>query len=307
MTWKWDAVACNLCGVRDEQVLGKRGGQAHWAGAGEEATVVRCRRCGLIYPNPMPKPAESDIYSNPDEYFRQHVEAKKVESYEHVIAEAEELLGTTGHLLDVGCGRGEALAAAMGRGWEATGVETSAEFAQYARTHHGANVVVGELTTLALPAGKYDAVLLGAVLEHVFDPLGLLREIRRVIAPGGVLWIDVPNEGGLYFKIGNLVQRLRGRDWVINLAPTFEPFHVHGFSPRTLRRALELADFRVERMTTPRAQAVSRARGIRRLMQLWAAELVDRCGALVSSGSYLDAWARAAADSENGATRSGPT
>ena len=56
--------------------------------------------------------------------------------------------------------------------------------------------------------------------------------------PGGFVMLDVPNEKGLFFKAGNLYQKARGRRWCVNLAPTFSPFHVFGFSPRSLRKLL---------------------------------------------------------------------
>jgi hypothetical protein len=61
-------------------------------------------------------------------------------------------------------------------------------------------------------------------------PTRLIGEISRILRPGGAVFIDVPNEDGLYFKVGNLYNRLRGRDLVVNADPTFSPYHVFGFS-----------------------------------------------------------------------------
>jgi hypothetical protein len=55
-----------------------------------------------------------------------------------------------------------------------------------------------------------------------------------VLRKGGALYFSVPNEMGLYFRLGNLYQRLRGRDWVVNLAPTFAPYHVFGYSQKSI-------------------------------------------------------------------------
>jgi SAM-dependent methyltransferase len=292
--WVLTPVSCNVCGPGPERTLGRRGGDAHWNGAGITSRIVQCARCGLIYPNPMPIPAKSAApYVHADEYFRNHPAEEKVASYAKILAEAERLTGGVGRLLDVGCGRGEALAAAAQRGWTATGVEMSPDFAAYAKAQYGVDVRVGDLSGLTLPERSFDCVLLGAVLEHVFDPLGLLREIHRVTRAGGVLWIDVPNEEGLYFRVGNLMHRLRGRDWVINLAPTWEPYHVQGFSPRSIRVALRRAEFDIVELTTAAAGPVSRATGLRKWLQFGGSALVDQVGARIGAGSYLDVWARA--------------
>jgi hypothetical protein len=69
-------------------------------------------------------------------------------------------------------------------------------------------------------------------------PTRPIGEISRILRPGGAVFIDVPNEDSLYFKVGNLYNRLRGRDWVVNADPTFSPYHVFGFSPRSLKALL---------------------------------------------------------------------
>lgn len=80
---------------------------------------------------------------------------------------------------------------------------------------------------------------------------------------------------------------------MINLAPTWEPYHVQGFSPRSIRIALRRAEFDVVQLTTAAAGPVSRATGLRKWMQFGGSAVVDRAGALIGAGSYLDVWARA--------------
>jgi SAM-dependent methyltransferase len=241
----------------------------------------------------MPKPIKSP-YQDPGAYFAKCRETERVARFSWILAEAERLLGRRGRLLDVGSGRGELLVAARGAGWQAVGVEPSEEFAKYSRHRHGVEVLTGTLESAYFESDMFDFVVIAAVLEHVFEPLTLLREARRVLQQRGVLYVGVPNEEGLYFRALRMAFRMLGRDWVVNLAPTFEPYHVYGFSPRSLQRALELANFRIEYMQTFRSRPTTEAGGCPGSMQAGVTLALDSIGERLGSGSMLDAWARAA-------------
>jgi SAM-dependent methyltransferase len=96
--------------------------------------------------------------------------------------------------LDVGCGTGRVLDELRFTGMRLCGVEASADAATSlrARGHEGHAV---DLETGALPFGdgEFDVVLCYDVLEHLFAPGRILREIRRVMAPRGVALLCVPN------------------------------------------------------------------------------------------------------------------
>ena len=98
----------------------------------------------------------------------------------------------------------------------------------------------------------YDVVLLAAILEHLYDPMETLRRVRNALRPGGLLFVDVPNEASLTMRIGNIYMRARGRNWAINLSPTFPPFHVVGFSPASLRKALNSVGFDIHSLEVPK-------------------------------------------------------
>jgi SAM-dependent methyltransferase len=80
--------------------------------------------------------------------------------------------------------------------------------------------------------GTFDMASLLHVLEHVPDPRATLTEARRVLAPGGVLLLALPN-------VDCLEARLFGRDWY----PLDLPRHYWGFTPHTLVRLVEECGF----------------------------------------------------------------
>jgi SAM-dependent methyltransferase len=188
----------------------------------------------------MPFPHDLSHYSDPDDYFVEHGEPKdRVENFAAIIRAAQGF-GAFAPMLDIGCGRGESLAAAARLGWEARGVEPSAEFAIEGRRELGVAIDVGTVEGRYSEA-SFGLVLLSGVLEHVYEPRRLLAEAQRVLAPGGLLYIDVPNERSLLHRCARIAFRATGRDWTLSLSPTFAPYHVVGWSPRPLRRALASA------------------------------------------------------------------
>jgi len=139
-----------------------------------------------------------------------------------------------GRLLEVGVGDGSFLAAARAGGFEVEGCDLSAPLAERAAARAGVPVHCVALDEL--PAAAYDVVCMHHVLEHVRDPVTLLRQAAARLRPGGTLHLAVPN-------IDCWEAHIHG--W------TYYDFcHLSYFDQQTLRLALESAGFRVEKMLT---------------------------------------------------------
>ena len=140
-----------------------------------------------------------------------------------------------GTLLDIGCAAGTFLVGMKRHGdWTLHGVELSPGVAEIARERHGLDVFTGTLEEAAYPDDTFDAITLWDVLEHLHDPAASLREIRRILKPGGVLIIRVPN-------LASWDARLFGDAW----AGLDAPRHLYVFSPQTLSHMLEGAELDV--------------------------------------------------------------
>jgi len=103
-----------------------------------------------------------------------------------------------GTFLDIGCGEGWALAYFQRLGWEVLGLDFSSfsleRFHPALRPRLRPGDMYAELEKLAGAARQFDVLWLDNVLEHVLDPAALLRLCRRLVAPAGVLVVDVPND-----------------------------------------------------------------------------------------------------------------
>jgi len=208
---------------------------------------VRCRRCGLVFVNPMPSAEEiATIYDDPLYFANRNEWAYGYNDYfaerdyytalfERRVRQCEQALGVTNgrgrRLLDVGCAAGFLLDVAAARGWEIAGVEVSPHAVKFAQERLGEAVRMGTLEQAQFDSDSFDAVVMLDVVEHVRDPVGLLREAARVLKPGGVLLLSAPN-------VCSISARLARRRWF-----HFKRDHVVLFSAATLLRALETVGF----------------------------------------------------------------
>lgn len=192
--------------------------------------LVRCLDCGLVtLPLAYAPPVSYEDAADP--YY--------IEQAPQRIANAHRLLSLVprgGHLLEIGCACGFLLVAARERGFSVRGVEMSAWASQYARETYGLDVRTGTLEAAALPADSVDVCVMADVIEHLFDPSATLREIHRVLVPGGRLLLLTPD-------VGSITARLAGSRWWGLLDD-----HYFYFSRQTLRRLLEREGFAVERL-----------------------------------------------------------
>jgi len=233
-------VGCNLCGSDKNRPVLKPYGR----------TYVACRKCGLVFLDPMPSPEHSQRFYTEKASSDPEVEEHRAGMYENFLEKIEKLKPKRGRLLDVGCGYGEFMKMARGYGWEVFGIELSYEACEYIRRRYGLPVYSRSLPEVGFPSEYFDVVTMWNVLDHIPDPLGHLREARRVIKADGVLFVRVPNFPfqRVSYHIGRLIGKLTGYD----LAHKVSVFHLYCFTHDSLRRILKEAGFGVVRILNSR-------------------------------------------------------
>jgi len=157
----------------------------------------------------------------------------KVVNAHRALDRIEQLMPYKGTILNLGCFCGTFLHVAAERGWASYGIEPLVGLAIYARAKFGLNVITDTLRDDSFPPEFFDVVTAFQVFEHLPDPLGELTRIWRILKPGGLLVVEVPNIDTVW--MGLLGQHHRH----------FTADHLYFFSPQTLEALLGKAGFTV--------------------------------------------------------------
>lgn len=221
--------ACDVCGAAGVAWFER-----------EQRRMVRCPGCGFAWiPEGVPHTArglsiyeddEFNLFGPDDDYYR---DATADEAARAKLAWVTRF-APRGRLLDVGANVGTFVHHARDR-FDAIGIEPNAATVAWANAHTGAPVELGSiLTDRPGYAGRFDAITLFDVIEHLEDPAAALRQCRRYLAPGGRLFVTTPD-------MGSVGARLLGRHWYyIDVEQ-----HISMFSTANLTRLLAAHGFRV--------------------------------------------------------------
>ena len=210
--------------------------------------VIACEVCGFRHVVPLPDPHELErayreayyteekptflAHAGEDQEWAELAQRDRLESFERLLPP------TRRRILDIGCGPGFFLKTAKDRGWSAHGIEPSRQAAEHAR---GLGLEITEEFFNAATAGqlcRYDVVHLNNVLEHVPDPLSVVRLARDLLAPKGLLCLNVPNDFTPFQQSARGALSI-GEWWV---AP---PHHLNYFDFESLSLLVTKTGFRV--------------------------------------------------------------
>ena len=286
---------CPTCGIEAGRTLGLRGGAYHRYGLGVTTRIVQCERCELVFPNPFPYVANSEaLYGDPDRIWRPF-SPRVLEAFNEMVRVGRGLIGTRDpSLLDVGCGAGHLPEAARRLGLtRVVGLEISAALVAEAKARYGHEILCQTIEDYAASTSEtFDIVTLSGVLEHVPDPDGFMACVRRLTVPGSVVYIDVPCEPSLITRVGNGFNRLRGDQSVLNLSPTWPPYHVFGFNRHALTTLLHKYGFRIEGLKVWAAPEISSTKDLKDRVKAAVGTQINRLANLLGMSNNLSAWAR---------------
>lgn len=145
-------------------------------------------------------------------------------------------------LLEVGCAYGFLLDYLDRKGWDVKGVEISPLSSAFARNELGLDVYTGSVESADFEKHSFDVILLLDVLEHLHRPFDVLRRIRDLLSPDGILVVQCPWELYHWEEIAEAI--LKGmRPGTIE--PDSIPAHLYFFQPGTLEAVLRKGGFKI--------------------------------------------------------------
>ena len=200
--------------------------------------VLRCRDCGLLRRQTLLAELSGrarlgrKLYRD-FEAIEERVAGARQRLWKDIFPRLEPYRKTN-RMLDIGSARGHFLVAAGQAGWDVEGIEPSEEDSRYAREKLGVRVRAGVFAPGLFPAGHFDVVTLWNVLDHFLEPREALAQMRRLLCPGGVLALRIPN-GPLHLLAHHCFRLFGSKDLSV--------FHNYAFGPAALRAILSAAGF----------------------------------------------------------------
>ncbi len=241
----FEEISCNICGRNETRTIyestlpqdlslevTKRFAPADHTKGNDR--IVQCLHCGFIYSSPRMKQEYIwQGYSEAvDDKYATQAEARMT-TFKRALKTIQQYLPQKGKILDVGCAAGFFLKVASDAGWDAHGIEPNKGLAEFGRTRYGVNIVTENFLSIHLPSNSFDAVTLWDVIEHVPDPRAYMREVLRILKPGGYFFVNIPDFGSIFAK-------LSGKKWWF-----LSPVHIYYFNRITLKKMLAIEGFTV--------------------------------------------------------------
>ena len=249
---------CNMCGSGADQhkILGQRLNQSQGfnpkSKIGISTTVMKCKNCRLIFSNPQPVPYDiQDHYGiPPEDYWRPEYFNTDKNYFAHQIETTKKLSEFQQGMkaLDIGAGLGKCMKSLQEKGFDAYGFEPSIPFHQAALEKMKIppeKLKLGMIEEVDYPENFFDFITFGAVLEHLYDPSASIRKAMKWLKPGGLIHIEVPSSQYLIPKIFNVYFAMRGTNFVNNISPMHDPFHLYEFDLDSFRLNSKLNNYEV--------------------------------------------------------------
>lgn len=243
----FEEIACSLCGGSSYTPLLRT--RDYRFKLNEYFNFVRCKDCGLIYLNP--RPTANAILKRYEEDYGPSSEINRSKKLRHrsnliryLVRFLYKVNGTysileanpKGRFLDVGCGNGDTLEKARDMGADVFGVDINYKCVSLCQNKM-LNVRCGSVEDVQYPDNFFNTIWISQTIEHLPYPNRTMKDIFRILKPGGFVYIMTPNAESYLAA----VFRSFWQGW-------HAPFHFQVYAEKTIRRLSESAGFIVVRI-----------------------------------------------------------
>lgn len=207
--------------------------------------IFRCKNCGVQFMNPQYTDEYlGDFYSR---YFHEGVSTQQMREriglFKSYLATIEKYTGV-GSMLDIGCGDGHFMEAAMQKGWDVEGYDVDEDNVTKVSERLRVCIQSGDFLQANYLENSYDLIVMHQVLEHLKNPIGYLRRVSRLLREDGIVFIAVPNIASVsaalkrYLELRGFRKRKKGSYYDTD-------HHMWYFTPGVLNDVLRLNGFEV--------------------------------------------------------------
>ncbi len=244
---------CKICGSQESKIIGKpriddKFPQIHLM----DYHIVQCNKCSFYYINPninLTQEEWTELYS--DSYFANHnitdwqksLHQKEREDRIKLILKYSNF--ENGSFLDIGCGEGIVLSEALKSGFKPYGLDIAYNLHQSV-DQTKIQFIKGNIFDANYQENHFSAIYMDSVLEHVDDPISMLKEMYRILKPNGIVFIIVPNEDSLINDTKKLLYTLMlKKSKYGRIKPFVPPYHINGFNNKSLEFAIKSTGHKV--------------------------------------------------------------
>lgn len=244
---------CALCGSPASTPVAAQ----HWFG--EDFQIVQCSQCAMIRTNPRPTPAwKSNFYNSECNSLAETTgkdfiyvpQPDRLPSYQRLLRYILERAKPGQRLIDVGAASCVFTKMAQDAGFDATACDYSPEALAYGVKNYNVKTLRSPAEAIDAPDSSFDVVTIFHTIEHLPDPMKVLKELHRILKPGGFVFLETPNYAPHFLAQTRfrfvipfyrfMTKRVEGLPWV--------PFdHYYHWTPEHLTDALRAAGFREAR------------------------------------------------------------
>ncbi|MBN1550066.1 class I SAM-dependent methyltransferase [bacterium] len=237
-------LSCIICGSENPSLLYPLSLYGQLGAGGVPGNIFQCENCGMIFKRIRGNPVTyyDDTYADAVLKNGKYVRSRSTFSLCHTILEHEciqQIMQTSDPVsLDIGCGAGSFLEVVRSCGFDAEGLDVSPMLADKARGK-GFRVYVGDVESIELTR-KYDLITMIDILEHLPNPVSVMKRLRGYLKANGHLVVYTPNHRSLLVKIADILWNWGIRKPVTDI---FGSLHVAFYTPETLQKLLVSSGF----------------------------------------------------------------
>ena len=194
----------------------------------EVYSLKQCQICSFVSTSPLPSADKLAQYYDQDYWQRDNNKTAKLLTFFYslrmsgIILNLKKIVPPKACILDWGAGDGEFQKLLERKGFDSYGIDS------YSNESNKKRIIRASIEEAPFPEGFFDAITCFHVLEHIHQPLTSVKKVLRLLKPGGIFVVEVPNIASLGFKVFK-------KNWY----PLDIPVHLNHFDPAVMQKLFE--------------------------------------------------------------------